>query len=164
MADQRNRQKRSRSPVLAAILSVIFPGAGFFYLGNVLKGVAYIIVFAMLIALEVHASDYASRVLEIVVFGLLIAGFYIFQIIESYNDARALNISPVDGNEQKSQEEMSLFGSILVLVLGVVFLLVNFDVLTLGQIIKLWPLLLVAFGLKFILDHFNQGKKEGEDG
>lgn len=148
-----------KSPALAAIISAIFPGAGFFYIGNFLKGIAYITIFAMLIVLEVHSSEYGSRVLETVVFGLLIAGFYIFQIIDSYNDARIVRFKAgrENGNDK---EEMSLAGSVVVLILGIIFLLINFDVLSYGQVIRLWPLVLIGLGLKFILNYYELKKKE----
>ena len=134
-----------------------------FYLGNFLKGIAYIIIFGILVALEVHASDYSSRVVEVVVFGLLIAGFYVFQIIESFNDARVTVLKSGDGSKESKKEEMTLSGSIVVLLLGIIFLLINFDVLSYGQVIRLWPLILIGLGLKFITDYFQLKKKEEED-
>ncbi len=148
-----------KSPALAAIISAIFPGAGFFYIGNFLKGIAYMIIFAMLIVLEVYSSEYGSQELETVVFGLLIAGFYIFQIIDSYNNARIVRFKA--GRENgNNKEEMSLAGSVVVLILGIVFLLINFDVLSYGQVIRLWPLVLIGLGLKFILNYYELKKKE----
>ena len=148
-----------KSPALAAVISAIFPGAGFFYIGNFLKGIAYMIIFAMLIVLEVYSSEYGSRVLETVVFGLLIAGFYIFQIIDSYNDARIVRFKAGQENGN-DKEEMSLAGSVVVLILGIIFLLINFDVLSYGQVIRLWPLVLIGLGLKFILNYYELKKKE----
>ncbi|MCK4836486.1 MAG: hypothetical protein KAT17_07605, partial [Candidatus Aminicenantes bacterium] len=130
MVEKQDVGRNKKSPVLAAIISAIFPGAGFFYVGNVFKGVAYMIIFALLVVLEVHSSEYGSRVMEIIVFGFLIAGFYIFQVIESFNDARAVSIKSNDDAKLKSREEMSLSGSIAVLIMGIIFLLINFDVLT----------------------------------
>lgn len=158
-----NAVSKTKNPVLAAIISAIFPGVGFFYLGNFIKGISYIIIFGILIALEVHASDYSTGELDVIVFGLLIAGFYIFQIIDSYNDAKVTEIKPGARTEGNGQEEMTLAGSIVVLILGIVFLLINFKVLTYGQVIRLWPLILVGLGLKYILNYFNLKKKEEDD-
>jgi hypothetical protein len=55
---------------------------------------------------------------------------------------------------------MSLAGSVVVLILGIVFLLINFDVLSYGQVIRLWPLVLIGLGLKFILNYYELKKKE----
>jgi TM2 domain-containing membrane protein YozV len=154
---------KTKNPVLAAVISAIFPGVGFFYLGNFLKGVAYMIIFGILIVLEVHASDFSSSELESIIFGFLIAGFYIFQIIDCFNEARITSLHPDDRSKMKTKEEMSLTGSIIVLILGILFLLINFDVLSYGQVIKLWPLVLVGFGLKFIMNYFSIKKKEDGD-
>lgn len=151
-----------KSPALAAIISAIFPGAGFFYIGNFLKGIAYIIIFSILIVLEVYSSEYGTRELEIVVFGLLIAGFYIFQIIDSFNEARVVRYQ-ASQDSAAGKEEMSLTGSVVVLILGIVFLLINFDVLSYGQVIRLWPLVLIGLGLKFILNYYELKKKETDD-
>lgn len=143
---------QKKSPALAAIISAIFPGAGFFYIGNFLKGVAYIIIFALLISLEVQASEYSSRAMEIVVFGILIAGFYIFQIVESFNDASRTR-QQVSPGKAAAREQISLFGSFLILILGIVFQLERLDVIELWDIIRLWPLLLIALGVKLIFDY-----------
>jgi len=162
MANGTQSREARKNPALAAVISAIFPGTGLFYVGNYVKGIAYIVVFAVLVALEVHASEYGTRVVEIVVFGLLIAGFYIFQIVDSFNEARMTVVRTSEGREPGSGEELSLFGAILILVLGVVFQLANLDVLTYGQIIKLWPLFLIGLGVKFIVDFYS--KKEGSNG
>ena len=83
MDNQSSNRRIKKNPALAAVISAIFPGTGMFYVGNYIKGIAYIIVFGMLIALEVHAGQYGTRVMEIIVFAFLIAGFYIFQIVDS---------------------------------------------------------------------------------
>lgn len=163
MDKKMNVDSKSKNPVLAAIISAIFPGVGFFYLGNFLKGIAYMIIFGMLVALEVHASDYGSEVLEVVVFGLLIAGFYIFQIIDSFNEARQTVLKLDDRVKGNGKEEMTLTGSIVVLLLGIIFLLINFNVISYGQVIRLWPLILVGLGLKFIMNYFHLRKKEDDD-
>ncbi len=149
-----------KNPALAAIISTLFPGAGFFYVGNVLKGIAYIIVFILLIVMLVHASDHYSQSLEIVVLGLLLAGFYIFQIVESFNDAsrmrrKSLGAQPVQG------ERISLFGSFMILLIGVLFQLRQLDVLELRDIIRLWPLILVGLGLKIIYNYLKE--KDAKD-
>jgi TM2 domain-containing membrane protein YozV len=153
--------KDKKSPGLAAVISAIFPGAGFFYIGNHLKGFVYMIIFASLIILEVNSSTgFHSRVPEIVFFGLMIAGFYFFQIFDSYNDAKKTG-GEIEKQEvtKLNKEEISLFGSIIILIIGILFLLQNLDVLRFRDIIKLWPLFLIAVGIKLI---FNYLKKEGD--
>ncbi len=150
-----------KNPALAAIISTLFPGAGFFYVGNILKGIAYIIVFILLIVMIVHASDHYSQALEIVVLGLLLAGFYIFQIVESFNDASRIRRRSI-GTYPVQDERISLFGSFLILIIGVLFQLRQLDVLELRDIIRLWPLILVGLGIKIIYSYLKDKDMNNE--
>jgi hypothetical protein len=66
------------NPGLAALLGFI-PGVGAMYNGQYAKGVVHLIVFAILVSL----SD------EHGIFGLFIAGWVCYQVIEAYHTARA---------------------------------------------------------------------------
>lgn len=142
---------KDKSPSLAAFLS-IFPGIGAIYNGNLIKGVTYMLLFAVLIVLSSNAHDP-----NVVVFALMIAGFYIFQIIDSYNDAIKINQNVLtEENPAGSKEDISLFSAIVVLVIGIVFQMVNFELLTYRQVTRLWPLVLVAFGIKIVFNYFKR--------
>ena len=163
MAEKNQNAGSKKNPALAAIISAIFPGVGFFYIGNFMKGIAYMIIFAMLIVMEVYSSEYSSRVMEIVIFALFIAGFYIFQIIDSFNEARATGLKPATQNgTKKKAEEISLFGSLTILILGIIFLLINFDILTYRQVIRLWPLFFIGLGMKFIYNYYRKKEDDNE--
>lgn len=66
------------NPGLAALLGFI-PGVGAFYNGQYAKGVVHLIVFAVLISL---ADQHG-------IFGLFIAGWVFYQVIEAHHTARA---------------------------------------------------------------------------
>ena len=66
------------NPGLAALLGLI-PGVGAMYNGQYAKGIVHLIVFAILVSL----SD------EHGIFGLLIAGWMFYQVIEAHHTARA---------------------------------------------------------------------------
>jgi predicted cobalt transporter CbtA len=149
-----DKAMREKNPSLAAFLA-IFPGMGAVYNGNILKGVTYVLIFAVLIVLTSNAQDP-----DTVVFGLMIAGFYVFQIIDSYNEASRLNRSPsTDGGTADGKENLSLMSAIVVLVIGVLFQLVNFDLLTFRQVSRLWPLVLIAFGIKIVFNYFKREER-----
>jgi len=160
MDDKEIIAKDKKSPGLAAVISAIFPGAGFFYIGNHLKGFIYMVIFASLIILEVNSSSgFYSSAPEIIFFGLMIAGFYFFQIFDSYNEAKKTGYEVVKEEVKEiNKEEISLFGSIIILIIGILFLLRNLNVLYFRDIVKLWPLFLIAVGIKLI---FNYSKKGG---
>jgi len=148
---EQGRGMREKNPSLAAFLA-IFPGMGAIYNGNLLKGITYILIFAVLIVLTDHAQDPDS-----VVFGLMIAGFYIFQIIDSYNEASRLNKGGLsESGQAEGKEDLSLFSAIAVLIIGALFQLVNFDLLTFRQVTRLWPLALIAFGIKIVFNYFKR--------
>jgi hypothetical protein len=158
MAEEK-RVPTEKSPVGAAVLSAIFPGVGFFYIGNAVKGIAYILIFAALIVLEVESR----RAGEHVVFGLMIAGFYIFQIFDSYNEAKKASLR--EEAVTNGQEKISLFGSVLILVIGVFFQLAELDIIRYRDIVKFWPIILIALGARFIYTYSLTGREEeGESG
>ena len=135
-----------KNPVGAAVLSAIFPGVGFFYIGNVVKGIAYVLVFISLLVLLIH-----SRGSDPVVFSLLLAAFYIFQVFDSYNEARKAEPTPTTGEKPvKPQESMNLFTSITVLILGIVFQMAQLDIIRIRDVARLWPLILIALGARYI--------------
>jgi len=147
--------QKGKNPSLAAFLA-IFPGMGAVYNGNFLKGITFMLIFAVLIVLTSNAQDPDE-----VVFGLMIAGFYIFQIIDSYNEASRINQAPKPGDASSDvKEDISLFSAIVVLVIGIIFQLANFDLLTYRQVSRLWPLALIAFGIKIVFSYF---KREGRN-
>jgi len=150
------RGPREKNPSLAAFLA-IFPGMGAVYNGNFVKGLTFMLVFAVLIVLTSNAAGADSAV-----FGLMIAGFYIYQIIDSYNEANALNRAGQAGESPAAGEELSLFSAVAVLVIGVLFQLVNFGLFSFRQVTRLWPLALIAFGIKIVFDYYK--REEGGHG
>lgn len=133
---------KRKSPSLAAVLSII-PGLGAIYNGQILKGISYILIFASLVGLEDYATGF-----ENVIFGLMIAGFFLYTIIDSYNSARAINL----GLEKEGfyPEEGSILFGLVLLFLGVAFMLVNFGLIEYEHIVKLWPMIFIVIGIKMI--------------
>jgi hypothetical protein len=152
-----SKGQKEKNPSLAAFLA-IFPGMGAIYNGNIIKGITYILIFIILIVLTDNAQDP-----DAVVFGLMIAGFFIFQIIDSYNEASKINQNIlVEENPESYKEDLSLFSAIIVLVIGIVFQLANFDLITFRQVTRLWPLVLIIFGIKIVYNYFK--REENKNG
>ena len=155
-------KKPAKSPALAGILSVIFPGAGALYNGNYLKGIVMIIIFAGLVSIQGRGGQPFV--------GLLLAGFYIFQIIEAVNEAKSTGIltettatdafSPAKagGDNEVATASGSISWGIILILLGSLFLLANFDIISYESFIDYWPLILVGLGLKLLVDHFSTKK------
>jgi len=155
-------QKPVKSPVLAGILSVIFPGAGALYNGNYLKGIIMMIIFAGLVSIQGRGGQPFV--------GLLLAGFYIFQIIDATNEAKSTRIPPetasasafspakTGGDDEILAASGSISWGIILILLGGLFLLANFDIISYESFIDYWPLILVGLGLKLVIDHFSTKK------
>ncbi len=55
----------------------------------------------------------------------------------------------------------SLFWGIVLLVIGFVFLLNNLGVdISIGEILKFWPVILIYFGGKALYEYFTQNSRE----
>jgi hypothetical protein len=151
------KDQKEKNPSLAAFLA-IFPGMGAIYNGNIIKGITYMLIFAVLIVLTDSANEP-----DAVVFGLMIAGFFIFQILDSYNEAGKINQNVLaEENPAKYKEDLSMFSAVVVLAIGVVFQLANFDLLTYRQVTRLWPLVLIIFGIKIVYNYFK--REENKNG
>ena len=147
-----------KSPVLAGILSGFFPGTGALYNGEYLKGVLFIIIFAGLVTMQPHAGQPFPA--------LLLAGFYIFQIIEAVQSASAINRrASAEAEEAETPSKAALavrapsgsvFWGIILIALGAIFLLANFDVIDYGRIWNFWPLIVVILGLRLIYSYFSK--------
>lgn len=163
MADREQMEQRPKSPLLAAILSAFFPGTGFIYLGMIARGVTYMIAIAALIVAVVNISEYNAREMEIVMLGLTLGGVYLFQIFDSFKMAsKTTGIRKRTEESAKAKAETpSMFGSILILVIGVLFQLNNLDMLDFDQIVSLWPLVLIGLGIHIMIS--NQSARKGGD-
>ncbi len=161
--DKKNEYTEKKNPGLAALISALFPGSGLFYAGNYTKGFSYMLLFTLIIVLLVNSAvdGRHSMIAEIVVFSLLLAGFYVFQIIDSFNEVKKMGIEKTSKDEFST--DVSLTGSVIILILGVLFLLRNMHVLTYKIIIKLWPLLIIGIGLKMIVEYLLSGKEDKDE-
>jgi len=159
-------QKRPpKSPALAGIFSAIVPGTGTLYNSQYLKGILFIIIFAGLVTVQTHGGGQPFM-------GLLLAGFYFFQIIEAVQTAKSINRQELLESEAEKEPSVekellkigapsgSVFWGIVLIVLGGIFLLGNFDIINYDRIWDFWPILVIVVGLKLIVDYF--AKKNGK--
>jgi len=157
------------NPALAAVLGCIPFGIGAVYNGQYLKGLAHMVIFVLLIA----GADRAHGPLD-TFFGLGIAFWVIYQIVDAYRTAKAkqlglplpdpFGLNRILGDETGaagkssgaaaavapySQGAVPLGPSILI-ALGVLFLLRTLNIFP-YSVGKLWPLILIALGVRLLL-------------
>ena len=149
-----------KSPAAAGILSGFFPGAGQLYNGEAPKALIFFLIFAGCISMMPHGPHPFLP--------LIFAAFYIYQIIEAVQTAHAINrkalneltADPAAGPAPfappvpvKAPAQGSAFWGLLLIGLGVVFLLANFDVIAIDRIGDFWPVIVIVIGLKMIFDY-----------
>ncbi len=143
------------NPALATILAVFFPfGVAPVYLGQYAKGLMHLIIFGVLVA-GANQGGSAEPI-----FGLAIAFFYVYQIIDAHRSAHALmagepapdpfGLGSALGTEKLSAKNVPI-GAVVLIAIGVLFLLQNIGMFHFHWVGKLWPLILIAIGLRIIM-------------
>lgn len=150
------------SPGLAFVLGLL-PGVGAIYNGQYAKGVVHVLILGLLISIQ---SSGAAGGLE-PLFGMLIAVFWFYMGFEAYHTARKrMTGEPVEEFSSLLSLDPRRGGSPLapagLILLGVIFLLNNLGVLYIGQILRWWPVLLIAAGvwMFYLRLRSNAGPKE----
>jgi hypothetical protein len=138
------------SPGAAFVLGLI-PGVGAIYNGQYAKGILHIIILAMLFAGADHSSGGSEPF-----FALLIPGFWAYMAFEAYHTARRRREGlPVDefsgfdlGRNGASRIPLA---PILLIFFGVVFLLDNLGVLEIRELLRFWPVAMIALGVYLLV-------------
>jgi TM2 domain-containing membrane protein YozV len=155
------QQRPPKSPAAAGILSIIFPGTGALYNGQIAKGIFYMILFAGLITIQDGGGGQPFK-------ALLLAGFYFFQIIDSIQVAKTINLNaaglkPDAGPTGQGLPELvpsgSIFWGVFLIVLGVLLILANFEIILYEDLFRFWPAVVIAIGLKLVAESVAKSKK-----
>jgi len=152
-------QRPMKSPGLAGFLGMFPLGLGALYNGQIAKFVLYLVVFAGLITtMDKHSGG--------AFIPLLFVGLLFFQFFDSIHSARAINAAaagqPVAQAGLLPEEIVStgsIFWGAFLIALGLVLILVNFEVITLGVLGDLWPLVVIVIGAKLVYDSVIRSKK-----
>lgn len=141
------------NPVAATLLGFI-PGVGQMYNGEFAKAFLYVVIFASLI----WASDRAD------IFGLFVAVFYFYMVFDAYRTAKTRQQgqpvpSDIFGMGGSSDSVAGIrrefahvpVGAIILIGLGALFLLDNIWHFHFAWLGRLWPLILVAIGVRLFM-------------
>jgi hypothetical protein len=145
------------SPGLAFLLGLI-PGVGAIYNGQYAKGLVHVVVFGLLVS--ILSSDGSG--LE-PLFGMLLAAWFFYMAFEAYHTAKRRQLGqPVDEFSSlfpvRQATGSSLTGVVLI-ALGVLFLLLNFDVIRLYQLVRFWPVVLIVLGAYMLYARLGGGRR-----
>lgn len=153
-----------KSPALAGILAFFFPfGIGALYNNQKMKALIHLIVFAGLVTIQSSEEGQPFA-------GIILAGFYFYQIFDAIQTSKSINRRSALGEECCEEEGIeefpeaiktgSIFWGIILMALGGILILANFDVISYDSIFDFWPLVVILIGLKLVLDHFSRAKIE----
>ncbi|HET8547848.1 MAG TPA: DUF5668 domain-containing protein [Bryobacteraceae bacterium] len=140
----------SASPGLAFVLGLI-PGVGAIYNGQYAKGIVHVVILGLIISI-MNAG--AAGGLE-PLFGFLIPLWFFYMAFEAYHTARRrVRGEPLD-------EFSSIFpiygssgfpvGPVVLILVGVLFLLNSLDIIRFYQLLRWWPLFLIALGVYLLV-------------
>jgi TM2 domain-containing membrane protein YozV len=144
------------SPGAAFVLGMI-PGVGAIYNGQYGKGIVHVIILALLFM----AADNSSGATPL--FALLIPGFWFYMAFEAYHTARRRRQGlPIDEFSGLSMNSRSRFpvAAVLLIVFGVIFLLDNLGWFELRQVLKFWPVGMIALGVYLLYARMAGGSDE----
>ena len=138
------------NPAVAGILAGFFPfGVGAVYCSQYAKGLAHLLIFGLLIFGADHAGSWDA------LFGIGIAFFYVYQIIDAVRTAKALQegqpapdpfgLAQAFSLGEKYEPTNIPVVAIVLIGLGVLFLLHTMNIWQFGMD-RLWPLLLIGLG------------------
>jgi len=147
----------SISPGLAFLLGFI-PGVGAIYNGQYAKGLIHVVILGILIAL-VGSND--LRGFE-PLFGLSMGAFVFYMCFEAYHTAkRRMMGQKVDEFSSLIQIDDNKFpvGPVVLIAAGIFFLLANFDLIRIRDVIRFWPLGLIGIGCYMLYARMNAGSK-----
>jgi hypothetical protein len=150
------------NPGLAFFLGLI-PGVGAIYNGQYAKGLTHAILFGLVASLAGSDTPLAG------LFGFLIPISIFYMAFEAYHTAkmrRAGQMVDEFSSIVPADKRASAFPVIpLVLIgLGVLFLLVNFEMVSFWYLTRLWPLGLIGLGIYLLWDRMTGGRRSSTGG
>jgi hypothetical protein len=135
------------SPGLAFLLGLI-PGVGAIYNGQYVKGLVHVFIFGLLLSLANMTERAGDDLLQPLLVMMLVA-WVPYMAFEAYHTARkrALGFEVDEFSSVVPLRAGNLAGPAALIGLGVLFLLHNLDLLRISQVLRYWPVLLIALGV-----------------
>lgn len=149
------------SPGWAFVLGLI-PGVGAIYNQQYAKGMLHIIIFATLISLVDRGSTAGPFLV------VLLTGWYFYMPFEAFHTAqkrqRGESVDELSGLVTLPEGMKRLpVGPVLLIGLGVIFLLDNLGLLRVEEVLRFWPVLMIAAGVLMLVQRL-QGATATREG
>ena len=144
-----------KNPGLAALLS-LFPGMGNIYNGLYMRGLTFFVVIVSLIAITVHDHP---------LFGMAIAFFWLFNVIDAYRQATLINygyaqdLGLLDMPKVPRAGQGGLLAGGLLALIGVAAILDQYFNINFDWVFNAWPFALVALGVWLVVASFRDRRR-----
>jgi len=147
--------RSAKSPGLALVLSIVFPGLGQVYNGQPAKALAFLF--------GVVGSIYGAVEINPLPFAFLIPFAYFWGLVDAYRSAELINARAAGGAlpPEEDMVESPAWGGALAL-LGLLLLANNLGWLRLAALQRWWPLVLVVVGGLLFYNSFQRRKGPGD--
>ncbi len=156
-------ERTPKSPALAGFLTFFFPiGTGALYNGQIKKAIFFFLAFSGLVTLQTSGRGQPFL-------ALCLAGFYIYQIYDAVHTAKLINLGYLGKDIKKQASAVdeipepvrsgSIFWGLVLIVLGGVLLMANYQIIDYDALFDFWPLVIIVIGFKFIVDFVSREKK-----
>jgi hypothetical protein len=146
-----------KNPGLAALLSLV-PGMGNIYNGLYLRGITFFLVITSLIAITVRDHP---------LFGMAIAFFWIFNVLDAYRQATLINygyaqdLGLLDMPQHPRAGQGGLTAGILLTLIGLFAVCDRYFDIRLDWLFDLWPFALVVGGAWLIWGAIRDRRRAG---
>lgn len=141
----------------AAFVLGLIPGVGAIYNGEFVKAAIHVLIFGTLVSL--HNVAVIGRAL----LGLMTFAFYWYMPFEAYYTAKKRMMkaqgvdleTPIDRLQEELEhvEDRELWGGVLLIVIGALFLLGNLGIFEMAWVGRFWPVVLVVIGVWLLKKH-----------
>ena len=138
-----------KSPGLAFLLSLLFPGVGQIYNGQPAKALGFFFAFV--------STIYAVVEINPMPFALFIPFVYLYNLVDAWRTAALINTRGTANLPEDEVAESPAWGAGLIL-LGTVFLFHNLGWLDLSRLARFWPALLIVVGAVVLYRSIRKGK------
>jgi TM2 domain-containing membrane protein YozV len=130
-----------KSPWVALLLSLVLPGLGQLYNGQIAKGLTFFVAFSGCIYLIVEGNPMP--------FAVFLPFILFWNMIDAYRSATIINLRGTASALDDDGVESPGWG-VGIAVMGVLLLLNNLGWLRLSALVPYWPVLLIAAGLALL--------------
>jgi hypothetical protein len=161
MEDKVVLKRPPKSPALAGILAFFLPTTGALYNGQTRKFFVYVLIFAGLITFQDSGPQPFTA--------FLLVGFLFYQFFEAIQTSKNINKRALKLEEEETPEVEevpefvktgSIFWGVVIMLIGFILLLANFEVLSYSTLGEFWPIAVVIIGVKLVTDYYQKQKKE----